>query len=376
MSVLFRPLRWGAVACVTLALAGCGSGPKKPDPKPLEPIASPIAGRVVWQQSLDKVTFPLHVASQDDVFALATSNGTVLAVQADTGTSLWRAEVGEALGAGVGFDGRSAAVVTLKGDVVVVQPTGVVWRRPVGVQVATAPLVAGERVFVLGSDRSVHAYDVQDGRKLWALQRQGDPLTLLQPGVLRPFGNTLVVGQGPRMVGLDSLKGSVTWETSVASPRGTNEIERLADLVGPAARVGEFVCARSFQSAIGCVNAARGALAWSKNFGGTLGLAADADQVYAADAADRIQTWKTTTGLPLWTSDALANHGLTAPAIAGPLLIFGDARGMVHVLSRDDGRALLRLATDGSPIVATPTVSGTTVLVVTRKGGLFALRPE
>jgi len=37
---------------------------------------------------------------------------------------------------------------------------------------------------------------------------------------------------------------------------------------------------------------------------------------------------------------------------------------------------VLRLATDGSQIIGTPVLSGTTMLVATRNGGLFAFRPE
>lgn len=371
-----RRLGWWSSLCLVLGVLGCSSTPKKPDPKPLQPIAAPIAGRVVWQQSVDKAAFPLSVVARDGVFTVAGSDGVVMALQAETGKVLWRVAVGEPLSSGVGFDGRTAVVVTAKGDVVAVQAQGVSWRRALGVQVATAPLVAGERVFVLGSDRAVHAFDAQDGRKLWTLRRAGDPLTLLQPGVLRAFGNTLVVGQGPRMVGVDPSSGSVAWEVSVASPRGTNEIERLADLVGPSARVGDFICARSFQVAVGCVNATRASLAWNKNVGGTQGVAADADQVYAADASDRISAWKTGSGLPIWSVDTLLNHGLGSPALSGPILVFGDEHGTVHFLSRDDGRALLRLNTDGSAISAAPAVSGNTILVVTRKGGVFAMRPE
>ena len=39
-----------------------------------------------------------------------------------------------------------------------------------------------------------------------------------------------------------------------------------------------------------------------------------------------------------------------------------------------DGSAAF--ATDGTPVVAAPVVSGQTVLVVTRDGGLFAFRPH
>jgi hypothetical protein len=48
----------------------------------------------------------------------------------------------------------------------------------------------------------------------------------------------------------------------------------------------------------------------------------------------------------------------------------------VHFLDRDSGQAVLRLSTDGSPVVGSPVLSGTTLLVATRSGGLFAFRPE
>jgi outer membrane protein assembly factor BamB len=229
---------------------------------------------------------------------------------------------------------------------------------------------------VLGVDRGVQAFDAIDGRKLWSLQRPGDPLTLSQTGVLSAFKDTLVVGQGPRMAGVDPLKGTVRWEVVVGAPRGANEIERLADLVGPAVRVGDVLCARSFQAAVGCVNAERATLAWSKTIGGIDGVAADADYVFAADASDRITAWKAGSGDVAWTSDKLQYRGLSTPLSVGKTVVFGDADGMLHWLARDTGEAQLRLPTDGSAIVAAPVVSGSTMLVVTRNGGLFAFRPQ
>nr|WP_306304240.1 PQQ-binding-like beta-propeller repeat protein [Ideonella sp. B508-1] len=45
-------------------------------------------------------------------------------------------------------------------------------------------------------------------------------------------------------------------------------------------------------------------------------------------------------------------------------------------MSRSSGDILLRLPTDGSPVVAQPALSDTTLLVATEDGGLFAFRPE
>ena len=365
-----------ATAMTVALLAGCASGPDKPKPKPLEPLAAQIAGRVVWSQKVDSIQFPLAVAVSPGVFTVASGDGTVLALQADTGRELWRGGAGAKLTAGVGSDGRFAAVVTRDGDLVTLEAGRVVWRKPLGLRVTTAPLVAGERVFVLGVDRSVHAFDVLDGSKLWSVRRPGDPLTLAQAGVIGAFKDTLLVGQGARLAGLDPLNGNVRWEVTIGSPRGTNEVERLADLVGPAARVGELVCARSFQAAVGCVNAERGTLAWTKNVGGTDGVAADDQFIFAADASDRITAWKTGSGDVAWSSEKLLYRGLSAPLSTGKTVIFGDAEGTIHFLSRDKGEAQLRLNTDGSAISAAPVVSGSTILVVTRNGGLFGLRPE
>ena len=357
-------------------LAACASGPDKPKPNPLEPLTPQIAGRQVWSQRIDGAQFPLSVAVNAGVFTLAGNDGSVLALQADTGRELWRAAVGGKLGAGVGSDGRFAAVVTRDGELVVVEAGRVVWRKPLGVRATTAPLVAGERVFILGTDRSVQAFDALDGQKLWSVQRPGDPLTLALAGVISAFKDTLLVGQGARMAGLDPRDGSVRFEVALASPRGTNEVERLADLVAPLARVGDMVCARSFQAAVGCINAERGSLNWTKVSGGTRGVAADDQYVFGADASDRLTAWRAASGEVAWTSDKLMHRSLSAPLIVGQTVVFGDADGTLHFLSRDKGDAMLRLPTDGSAILAAPVALGSTMLVVTKAGGVFAFRPE
>ena len=294
-----------AAALLAALLAGCSIfnwGSDKPKPTELEPLTPQLSGRVVWNQRVDSVQFPLAVAVSPGVFTVAGSDGSVIALEADTGRELWRANAGGKLAAGVGSDGRFAAVVTRDGELVTVEAGRVLWRKPLNLRVTTAPLVAGERVFVLAGDRSVHAFDALDGTKLWSAQRPGDPLTLAQGGVIAAFKDTLLAGQGPRLAGFDPRNGEVRWEVVVGSPRGTNEVERLADLVAPPSRIGDVVCVRSFQAAVGCVNAERGALAWTKPIGGTDGVAADEQFVFGADATDRITAWKSTNGDVAWQS--------------------------------------------------------------------------
>ncbi|HWH83774.1 MAG TPA: outer membrane protein assembly factor BamB [Burkholderiaceae bacterium] len=362
-----------ALLAAAALLAGCAAS--KPKPEPLEPLTPKISVTSAWTGRVDGVKFPLAVAVTRGAFTVAGDDGTVLALEAETGRELWRGTAGEKLSAGVGSDGRFAGVVTREGELVVFDKGVVKWRKPLGGRVTTAPLVAGERVFVLGVDRTVQAFDALDGRKLWIQQRPGDPLTLAQTGVLSAFKDTLIVGQGPRMAGLDPLTGTVRWDVAIGAPRGANELERLADLVGPGLRISGLMCARSFQAAVGCVDGERGSLLWNKNIGGLEAIGGDDQVIIAGDASDRINAWKTITGDAVWSSEKLRYRGLSAPLVVGKSVVFGDEDGTLHWLARDTGEAQLRLPTDGSAVIAQPVMSGATLLVVTRKGGLYAFRP-
>jgi outer membrane assembly lipoprotein YfgL len=311
---------------------------------------------------------------RDGLLFVASGSGDIRALQVETGAEAWRASAGSALAAGVGSDGRYTSVVTRGNEVVTFDAGREVWRKRVASAVVTAPLVAGERVFVMSVDRAVHAFDAIDGRRLWSLSRPGDALTLAQSGVLSAFNNVLLVGQGQRMAGIDPLRGTVQWEVSIASPRGTNEVERLADLIGPAVRIGDRVCVRAFQSAVGCVDAARAAMLWSRNVGGVQAVGADADLVFGADASDRITAWKAATGDVAWTNEKLLYRGLSGAVALGSSVVFGDEQGYVHFFDATSGEQQLRLPTDGKAVVGTPIVSGSTLLVITKGGGVYAFR--
>lgn len=367
-------LRGLLATVLTGLLAACAAD--KPKPTALETYDPKIAGRLVWEGRVGQIGFALVPAVKDGVFYLAAGDGEVRAVQSETGALLWSAQVGGVLSAGVGSDGRFTSVVTRDNEVVTFDSGREAWRKRVPSSVVTPPLVAGERVFVMGVDRAVHAFDALDGRRLWVLQRPGDALTLAQASVLAAFKNTLLVGQGPRLAGVDPLLGTVQWEVPMASPRGSNEVERLADLVGPAVRNGDQICLRAFQSAVGCADAARGAVLWSRNVGGANAVAGDNERIFGADASDRITAWRAATGDVVWSNEKLLYRGLSGGVAVGPVVVFGDSEGWVHFLSAASGEQQLRLPTDGKAVVGTPVLANNTLLVTTQGGGLFAFRPN
>lgn len=357
-------------------LAACSSGPERAKPAELAANVGLLEVRQAWTSKVGAVDFPLDVKVNGNNVVIASSDGVVVSLDARTGAELWRTNAGGPIAAGVGSDGRFAAVVTRGNELVTFEAGRELWRQKVAAQGFTAPLVAGERVFLLAADRSVSAFDAQSGRRLWTQSRPGEALVLRQSGVLLAVGDVLVAGLSGRLVGMNPLTGATRWEAPIASPRGTNDIERLVDLVGHVSREGDVVCARAFQIAIGCVDAARGTLLWTKSAYGYVGLSGDDKHVYGVESDGKVMAWQRDGGERAWVSERLRYRSLTAPLVVGRSVAVGDNTGLVHLLSREDGSPLTRVATDGSAIAAAPVLAGGTLVVVTRQGGIYGFRPE
>ena len=357
-------------------LAGCFGGVKKPQPAELQPVTALVSARQSWNSRIGPVNFPLDVSVAGNGVGVASDDGSVALLDAQTGRDIWRVALKTPIAAGVGSDGKVLAVVTKANEVVALQNGKELWRQKLNAQVFTAPFVAGERVFVLAADRSVNAFDGQTGRKLWTQQRPSEPLVLRQSGVILAVGDMLVVGLAGRLAGMSPSTGSIQWEAPIATPRGINDVERLVDLVGRVSRVGDNVCVRAFQASIGCVNAARGNLLWTKPVNGVQGIHGDDRLLFGAEADGTVIALKRIDGERVWSSERLRYRGLSAPLVAGRSVVIGDATGFIHLLSREDGSLLNRLTTDGSAIAAAPVLAGNTLIAVTRNGGIYGFQPE
>jgi outer membrane protein assembly factor BamB len=358
-------------------LVACSGGSKRPEPAPLAANVPLIGVKQAWASRIGEVPAGASPNVVGNTVVVAAADGTVAAIDAANGRDLWRASAGAAVVTGAGTDGKLAAVVTRDNEVVAFDSGKQIWKAKLPAQAFTAPFVGGARVFVLLADRSVHAFDGASGKKLWTQQRTAtEPLVLSKAGTMLAVGDTLVVGQGGRLVGLNPGNGSVRWEAPIASPRGTNDVERLVDLVGNTSRIGDVVCARAFQAAVGCVNASRGTLLWNRPANGAEGIHGDGNLVFGTETDGKLIAWRRSDGQQAWASERLLYRSLSAPLVVGRSVVVGDNSGNLHMLSREDGSPLNRLTTDGSAIIGSPVLAGDSLVAVTKSGGVFGFRPE
>lgn len=370
-----NPRTWLLLAALS-TLGACSFSPDRPKPAELPPVAALMGTRLVWSVQVGATDGAVVPRAVGDRVFVAGAGGSVAALEAETGKDIWRVNLNTPIAAGVGTDGETAAVITRANELVAMAGGKELWRVRLSASSFTAPLVAGRRVFVLTADRTVSAFDGQTGARLWRQSRSGEPLVLSQQGALLAVGDTLVAGLAGRLVGLNPLNGSVRWEAPIATSRGTNEVERLVDIVGPVSRVGNSVCARAYASAVGCIDASRGTVVWTKTALGTEGLGGDERLLFGTESDGRVRAWQRANGEAAWSLDRLKHRDLSAPLAVGRVVAVGDGGGLLHLLSREDGSEMTRLSTDGSALVGAPLLAGQSLVVQTRKGGVYAWRPQ
>ena len=362
--------RWASVVFLGIVLTACTAS--KPKPAQIAAIKADKPIQALWQFKLGSdVSFVQSLQTVQERMVLTSDDGKIAVVNVRNGQAVWRYELKTALNTGAGFDGDHVAVVTPNNELVLLKDGKVLWRNRLTSQSYTHPLVAGERVFMMMADRSVLAFDLATGVRLWLQQRPGEPLVLKQNGVLIPFQNTLLVGLGGRLTAINPDNGQFKWDVPIANPRGINDLERLVDLVAKPSRVSNSVCVRAFQSQVGCVDALRGSVLWTRSSVGSQGVDGDAKTLIGTESNGMVQAWSRTTGDRLWDSDRLKYRELTGPLFTSKGIVIGDSGGWLYLLSSTDGSLINRVQTSSDGFASTPTALADGGFVVLTRDGLL-----
>lgn len=368
-------------------LAGCSSlnpfssksAPRNP-PAALEEIKPSLVVRTAWSASIGGAgAFVFSPAVTSDSVFVAAADGSVARIDAASGRSLWRINAGVPLTAGVGSDGATVVVSAEKGVLMAFDGDGKLrWKAQASSEVLSAPAVGQGLVIVRSVDNRIAAFDVESGNRRWVAQRTSPPLTLrTAPGIALSGQTAYVALPGGRLLALAISNGGARWEVAVGDPRGTTELERIADLSGTPVVAGRDVCAVAYQGRVACFDAATGAPRWGKELSSDVGVGVDDKYVFAADERGAVTAFSRDTGTGVWRNAKLADRHLATPVSVGRAVAVGDGQGYIHFLSRDDGAFVARVSTDGSQIMAAqPMTAANSAIFQTQAGAVVALAIE
>ncbi len=243
-----------------------------------------------------------------------------------------------------------------------------VWAYASGEELASVPVVAGDRVFVQSQANTLFAVDRGTGQWTWQ-HRRDPPNGFAVQGVAQPSVSEGVLYAGFSdgfLVALEPQTGAVRWERPL-SPTGTEFLDVDTE---PSADDRGRLFAASYKNGLYALDSQNGNVLWNVPANGTTSLLRRGDVLYTAGDRE-VLAWLTDNGRQLWRVPLDEKAG-QKPVFAEGLLIVPVNDALAFI---DPATGLRRLSWDpGQGVTAAPVARGGRLYVLSNLGYLYALR--
>lgn len=383
-------LQWLAarIAILSIAatvMAGCSVfGGGDDDDEALEPlelvdIDETLDVRKVWSEKLgggsEALRIGLNPSGDGNRVYAASYDGNVTALNPANGERAWRTELDIILSAGPGVGDGFVVVAGYDGELVALNAADgtEAWRINIDSESLAKPVIHDNNVIVYTIDGRLRVFSAFDGRELWVLQQNVPALT--QRGASSPIvvGNSIIAGfDNGRVVAIDIADGVLEWEAVLTPPSGRSDLDRLADVDGSLAAVGQDVYAVGYNGRLASLAAESGQVLWAREISSPNGLSVDWNNIYTVGNEGEVLALLRRNGDDVWRQESLLRREPTPPVPFSTAVVVGDFEGYVHFFNNFDGRAVAREKVGKGMISGPPLVMGDRLIVQSESGTLAA----
>ena len=371
----------GLIAAGSL-LASCGLfGDEDEELEPMElvDIDQVVKVKKIWGSKVggksEFLRVALRPASDGSRIYAASYDGNVIAYDPESGSQVWRTELDIELTAGPGV-GEGYLVVVAKDGFAVLLNTSTgeeMWRADIAGESLAKPLIKGNSVIVQTIDNRIQALSVFDGDSRWSIVQTSPALTMRGSSTPVNVGNTVIAGfDSGRLVCADIDNGTIIWESLLSPPKGRSDLDRLSDIDGSMAVVGQDLYASGYQGRLAAIAAESGQILWNREISSYEGVAADWTSVYTVSDNGEIVALGRQNGNESWRNGSLLRREPTLPVPFGTTVVVGDLEGYLHFFNTIDGEAVARVRIGGGAITADPFVMANRLFVQSDSGQLVA----
>ena len=377
-----KSLRALAVVAATSFLGACGlfgDDDEELQPAELVDFEPTVKIKRVWDARLGGESEFLRIALQpagdgSRIYA-ASQDGKVTAFDPESGRQAWRTDLGIELSAGPGV-GEGRVVVMAKDGVAIMLDAASgeeQWRADVEAESLAGPLIRDDTVIVQTIDNRLQALSVFDGRLRWSIQQTAPALSVRGSATPVLVGTSVIAGfDNGRLVAAELDTGTVAWESMISPPTGRSDLERLADIDGAIAVVGQDVYVSGYQGRTAALAAESGQVLWYRDISSLAGVSASWNSVYTVREDGEIIALTRRNGAEEWRSDLLLRREPTLAVPFNTTVVAGDLEGYLHFFSNIDGEPVARVRHGSAAITSDPVVIANQLYVQSDNGTLAA----
>ena len=377
-----KSLRMAGLALATMLVAGCGifgDDEEELEPAELVDFDEAIDVKRIWSSKIGGSSDFLRVALRPTgdgarIFA-ASQDGKVTAFDPETGRQLWRTDLDIELSAGPGAGEGHVVVAAKDGYAIVLDATNGAekWRSDIAGESLSVPLIADDSVIVQTIDNRLQALSLFDGRSRWSIQRDAPALTMRGSASPVAVGGTTIAGfDSGRLLAAEIESGTVIWDVLLSPPQGRSDLDRLSDIDGTLAVVGQDVYATGYHGRLAALASESGQVLWSRDISSFEGVAADWNSLYTIRDEGEIISLMRRNGNEAWRNNSLLRREPTLPVPFGTTVVVGDLDGYIHFFNAIDGKPVARRKLGGEAITADPYVMGNRLFVQSDSGQIAA----
>jgi len=366
----------------SMLLSSCGlfgDKDEEAEPKKLVKFDSTLKIKKLWSTKVggksEYLLVGLRPIGDGNRIYAASQDGKVVAMNPDSGKPKWKSELEIELSAGPDVNEGAVAVASKDGYIILLDADSgtELWRSYVGGETLAKPLIKGDSVIVQTIDNRLVALARFDGRQRWEAKQTMPALTMRGASSPALIGSSVVAGfDNGRLVAYDIDTGDIEWDSMLALPTGRSDLDRLADIDGAIAVVGQDIYAAGYQGRVSSIAAESGQVLWSREISSYEGVAADWNSIYTVKDDGEVIALTRTNGAELWRNDDLLRRDPTLPVPFQTSVVVGDFEGYLHFFSGLDGEAAARVRFGSSAITSNPLVVANRLYVQSDDGRVGA----
>jgi outer membrane protein assembly factor BamB len=329
------------------------------------------------------------VAANGKVFSI-DAYGTVLAMNAETGGTLWQHSVrpdyadNEVLGGGVAYDAGIVYVTSPFGHLWALKEDdgSVIWESTTISPARVAPTVKDGRVFVVTISNETLAFDAKTGTKIWSHAGIVEQAALFGGASPAVYENVVIVTYSSgELYALQAENGHILWNDTLTSAVRIDTVSTIPHIRARPIVDGNQVFAISHGGRMTAIDLRTGARLWQKEVGGIRSPALGGDWLFVQTTYNDVLCMNRHTGGIRWASPLpklISNDDKTpihwaGPILVGEQLVFTGSNGRILFMNAADGKVAKELKFDGESYIS-PIFADKTLFVLSDSAYLYAWR--